>query len=329
MAKSVRMADIAQRLGISIVSVSKGLSGKEGVSEEMRAKILETAREMGYEMQSRTDAPSAPGQTIGILVADHFFNENAFYSALYRALLNCSTAAGCSCMLELVSSEAEKNCVMPTFLTNRKVDAIIFMGEISRRYISRAAASGLPFLLLDFYDETLSADSVLSDNMAGGYTMTEHLLSSGRKKIGFVGSINATSSIMDRYLGYCKALLRCGIEPRADWRLEDRDKEGRFIPFVLPDEMPEAFVCNCDEVAFNLVERLKREGYCVPQDVAVTGYDDYRFSTICTPQLTSYRVDVEGMAAAAIDHLRRQMNHKRVSAPTVLVPGAFVKRDST
>ena len=79
---------------------------------------------------------------------------------------------------------------------------------------------------------------------------------------------------------------------RDDWRLEDRDDRGLFIPFTLPHEMPEAFVCNCDEVAYNLVETLKRNGYRVPQDVAVTGYDDYRYSTICSPQLTSYRVDL-------------------------------------
>ena len=60
--------------------------------------------------------------------------------------------------------------------------------------------------------------------------------------------------------------------------------------------MPDAFVCNCDAVAYNLVETLKRNGYRVPQDVAVTGYDDYRYSTLCSPQLTSYRVDLDGMA---------------------------------
>ena len=67
MAKSVRMADIAQKLGISIVSVSKGLSGKEGVSDEMRARILATAREMGYQMPARAEAPPPPG--VGALEA--------------------------------------------------------------------------------------------------------------------------------------------------------------------------------------------------------------------------------------------------------------------
>ena len=81
---------------------------------------------------------------------------------------------------------------------------------------------------------------------------------------------------MDRYLGYTKALLRAGLEPRADWRLEDRGADGRFIPLTLPQQMPQAFVCSCDEVAYNLVETLRRAGYRVPQDVAVAGYDDFR-----------------------------------------------------
>ncbi len=329
MAKSVRMADIAQRLGISVVSVSKGLSGKEGVSDEMRAKILATAQELGYEMPAKTEAAAQRSINIGILVADRHFDESAFYSSLYRSLLNHCAPLGYNCILEIVPAESEQNCIMPTLLVNRKVDALIFMGELHRRYISTVLQYGLPFMFLDFYDDTIAGDSVLSDNTSGGYQMTEHLLSTGRRRIGFVGSVCATSSIMDRYLGYCRALLMAGIEPRLDWRLEDRDSEGRLIQTKLPEDMPEAFVCNCDEVAFNFVELLHRNGYEVPRDVAVTGYDDYRFSTLCRPQLTSYRIDVDGMAGAVVSQLRRKLNGKQPLAPTTLVPGAFVRRDST
>lgn len=328
MAKNVRMADIAQKLGISVVSVSKGLSGKEGVSSEMRAKILATAQELGYEMPAKAET-AARSINIGILVADRHFDESAFYSSLYRAVLNHCAPLHYNCILEIVPIESERSCIMPTLLVNHKVDALLFMGELQRRYIGTALQYGLPFMFLDFYDDAIAGDSVLSDNASGGFQMTEHLLSTGRRRIGFVGSVRATSSIMDRYLGYCRALLMAGIEPRADWRLEDRDEDGRYIPLELPAEMPEAFVCNCDEVAFNLVEKLHRAGYQVPRDVAVCGYDDYQFSTLCRPQLTSYRVDVNGMAAAAVDQLRRKLNGKSVPAPTVLVPGALVRRDST
>ncbi len=200
---------------------------------------------------------------------------------------------------------------------------------ISRRYLATAVQTGVPFMLLDFYDDAIAADCVLSDNTSGSYTMTEHLISTGRRNIGFVGSVLSTSSIMDRYLGYVKAMLRAGLPIRDDWRLEDRDDQGKFMPFSLPHEMPDAFVCNCDEVAYNLVETLKRNGYRVPQDVAVTGYDDYRFSTLCKPQLTSYRVDLDGMAKTVVAQLRRKMAHKPAIAPTVIVPGGFVRREST
>ena len=331
MAKQVRMADIAAKLGVSIVSVSKALAGKEGVGEEMRAKILATAKEMGYQTPSAkaAQAGQGDGKIIGVVVADHFFNENTFYSNLYRALLQRSAPEGISVAMEIVSPKAEYACTMPTFLVNRKVDGLIFMGEIDRRYLSTAAQSGLPFLLLDFYDDAIAADCVLSDNVSGEYQLTEHLLKTGRRKIAFVGSVCSTSSIMDRYLGYTKALLRAGIEPRADWRIEDRDESGFFIPLALPKEMPEAFVCSCDEVAYNLVEILRRAGYRVPEDVAVAGYDDFHYSTICNPPLSSYRVDVDAMAAAAVAQMRRKMARKTSIAPTVMVPGALVLREST
>ena len=260
MAKSVRMSDIAKRLGISTVSVSKGLAGKEGVSEELRARILDTAREMGYQMPARTQQHTG-GKSIGIVVADRFFNENAFYYSLYRSVLNSAAAADLSVLMEIVFPQAEKNCTMPTFLVNRKVDGLIFMGEIDRRYLATAIQSGLPFMLLDFYDDAIAADCVLSDNTSGSYMITEHLIETGRRNIAFVGSVLSTSSIMDRYLGYVKALMRAKLPVRPEWLIEDRDSRGIFIPITLPIEMPDAFVCNCDEVAFNVVELLKRRGY--------------------------------------------------------------------
>ncbi|MGN1025203.1 MAG: LacI family DNA-binding transcriptional regulator [Faecousia sp.] len=328
MEKKVRMADIAQRLGISIVSVSKGLAGKDGVSPEMRAKIIATAQEMGYVLPQAKEEEKKLLGNIGILVADRFVADNAFYPNLYRQVLVRCNEAGFSAMLEIVSPEAERGCVLPAMIQGKKVDGLIFMGELNRGYLRMVMQAGLPYMLLDFYDDALDADSVTSDNVTGGYRLTSHLLQTGRRDIAFVGSIFATSSIMDRYLGYYKALIRAGITPQKEWRLEDRDGDGMFIPLELPEHMPQAFVCNCDEVGYNLVELLKRKGYRVPQDVAVTGYDDYQFAQICDPQLTTYRVDVEGMGRMVVAQLIRKINGKRVTGGNV-VRGTFVKRQST
>ncbi len=328
MGKRVTMADIAQALGISVVSVSKGLSGKDGVSEEMRGRILAKAKELGYAPAGGRRLPGQ-GKSIGILSADRFFDENTFYTNLYREILLQCTAHGDFAIMELVTPACEHTPTLPTIVTEQKVDALIFMGQIDRAYLEAVTRCGLPYLLLDFYDDTLNADCVLSDNLAGGYQLARHLLSRGYRNLGFVGSVRATSSNMERCLGLVRALLEAGITPNPQWLLEDRDERGRFIPFRLPEVLPQAFLCSCDEVAFHLVQELTGRGLRVPEDIAVTGYDDYRYSTIGSPTLTTYRVNVSGMAQAAVRLIRRKLAGKAVQFPRNTVPGTIVIREST
>ena len=329
MAKPVRMADIAEKLGISVVSVSKALAGKPGVSEEMRAKVVALAKQLGYE-GTKVHSELAGTGNIGVLVSDRFFAENAFYTNLYRSLVLKSGNEGFTCMAEIVTPEAEQGTVLPALVTGRKVDGIIFMGNLAPSYLSKVEASGLPYLMLDFQLPGYACDCVISDNTDGGFVLTEHLLQLGRRQIGFVGSIRATSSIMDRYLGYQKALRLSGITPREDWLLEDRDGDGRFIPLALPETLPEAFLCSCDEVAYNLVTALRQIGKRVPEDVAVCGYDDFRFATLCQPPLTTYRVNVEQMASAVVAWLSRKIRQDDSVEPMMwTVPGRLVVREST
>jgi len=325
------MADIAQALGVSVVSVSKALSGQSGVSSETRERILELAREWGY-VPLRTKKSASAGVVtgnIGILVADRFFSDNKFYSNLYRHLLMYCNGQGFSALLELVTPEAEEKCVLPAIIQGGKVDGLIFMGEIAPEYLRTMTATGLPYMLLDFYREELEADSVTSDNVAGAYRLTTHLLKTGRTDIGFVGSIHATSSIMDRYLGYTKALLQADIPIRPQWLIEDRDARGDLISAALPEHMPQAFLCSCDEVAYNLMEQLKRQGYRIPQDIAIAGYDDFTFAQIATPHLTTYRVDVAGMADMVVGQLVRKIRGKHVTKGNMVVSGRFIPRGST
>ena len=134
MGKPVRMADIADKLGISVVSVSKALAGKSGVSEEMRAKVVALARQMGYEGVKGREAPAGTGN-IGVLVSDRFFAENAFYTSLYRSLVLKSGGEGFTCMVEIVTPEAERSCVPPALVSGRKVDAVVFMGNLDPAYL--------------------------------------------------------------------------------------------------------------------------------------------------------------------------------------------------
>ena len=303
MDKKVRMEDIAKRLGVSVVSVSKALAGKDGVSEQTRAKILEAASQMGYvPLRTREHIPErASSGNIGILVPDQFFADNTFYSNLYRNLVTRCSERGYSALLELVTAEAEARRSLPVMIQRKKVDGLIF----------------------------LPVCSVTSDNVTGGYRVTEHLLDTGRDRIGFVGSVLSTSSIMDRYLGYCKALHRAGIALRPDWVLEDRQGRTTYIPLILPEDMPQAFVCNCDETALRLIDALTKAGLRVPEDVAVAGYDDYHQDRPGFPPLTTYRVNTKDMGRIAIDQLIGQIGGEPAVAENIVVGGRIITRRST
>lgn len=326
----VRMADIAAQLGVSVVTVSKALSGKEGVSDAVRTQILDLAQQMQYvPLRTKPESKKAPRTgSIGVLIADHFFDSNSFYASLYREIAKCCSEDGYCAILELISPAAERNCIMPTLIQGKKVDGIIFMGEISREYMRAVIHCGLPYLLLDFYDDELDADSITSDNVEGAYRLTNHLMQKGYKRIGFVGTKSATSSIMDRFLGYAKVLLRADIPINKDWILDDRDAGGRLIPIQLPKDMPDAFVCSYDEVAYNLIALLKRQGYRVPEDVAVVGYDDSHLARICSPRLTTYRVNTEGMAKMVVSQLIRRMTGKHSTRGNIVIKGELICRES-
>lgn len=328
MGKPIRMADIAKKLNISVVSVSKALAGKSGVSEEMRTKIITLARQMGYEGTRAHSELDSTGN-IGVLVSDHFFTDNSFYASLYRSLVLSSTNENLTCMVEIISQEAERAKSLPALVTGRKIDGIAFMGNLKWDYLQAVIACGLPCILLDFYIPGQNLDCVLSDNLNGGFLLTKHLLAQGLRKIGFVGNILSSSSIMERYLGYHQALRTDGLVPREDWILKDRDKNNMPIPLKLPEELPQAFLCNCDETAYHLVETLAHEGRRVPQDIAVCGYDDSRFATLCQPPLTTYQVNAEKMAETAISRLAKKIRQEETETMTCTISGNLIIRESS
>lgn len=329
MGKKVTMRDIANELQVSTVTVSKALSDREGVSEEVRNRIKQKAEEMGYRYHSLAKSmKEGMSYNVGVVVAERFFSDNAFYSNLYQKLVIEFGKANYSCILEILSYEDEKNDVLPKMVSGNKIDGLIVLGQLKKHYINMLRQEDVPYIFLDFYDEDFAIDTVVGDSVYGSYILTNYLLENGHRKIGFIGDITATSSILDRYLGYYKALLQQGIPVREDWIIKDRGENGKRIQLELPEEMPEAFVCNCDEIAYHLVEQLKDAGYRVPEDISIVGFDDFIFATLCSPQLTTFRISQEMMAETAADALTRKMRDRTYHAGRKVISGNIVIRDS-
>ena len=321
------MRDIARAVGTSAVTVSKALAGKNGMSDALREKILRTAKEMGYEY-NREGIPGKPHLDIGILVPERFFEPGSFYSEMYRKLVKTLTYKGHFGLLEILDAESEASLALPGLVSSGRADGIILLGEPVKAYYRALAKAGIAVVFVDFYDEQGNADAVAGDNTYGTARLTSHLIREGHKKIGFVGNRLATASIMDRFLGYYRAMLASGLEVREDWILKDRELTGLLVPPELPQEMPTAFVCNSDLTARMMTEQLRQAGYRVPEDVSVTGFDDFPPARQDDIGLSTFRIDTEGMVSLAVKTVtERCAGSKRPFGRTV-VGGQPVYRES-
>lgn len=335
MAKAVKLADIAERLSVSTVTVSKALSGQKGVSEEMRAKIKQLADEMGYKQPSAHRAEKVNrSYNIGVLIAERYLDKyDSFYWQMYQQVATKAVAKECFTLMEVVSAEMEQEKELPKLVQEEKADGIIVIGRLFDSYLEFLNEhAGIPLIYLDFCDEKQNTDAVISDSYYGAYRLTNYLFDMGHRNIAYVGTLLATGSITDRYFGYTKSLLEHGMQVKDAWVMDDRDRETGKIDteniLKLPAEMPTAFVCNCDLTASFLIKKLQEAGYRVPEDISVAGYDNYLFPGLCDVAITTYEVDMKEMARRTIRMLMKKISGEPYRQGICIVEGHMVIKDS-
>ena len=288
----VRLADIAKVAGVSAVTVHNAITGQKGVSDEMRARILEIAKEMGYR-QPGSGARNTQGKSlrcIGVVIPERYLAEyTTFYWKMYQEMALAATEKSCMVTVEILKQEME--------------------------YEKRGE------------NVWIAKDAVIADNFHGMYLMTEYLYEHGLTKLAFVGSIHFSSSIMDRYCGFSKAVLEHRDVTPAEWILEDRDERGQ-IEIHLPEQMPEAFVCNCDLTAGLLMLELEKRGISVPEDVSVVGFDNYLYPGFPDLKITSYEINTKAMVKVALEKALKQIRGAASGKNMEIVSGQLVPKES-
>ena len=335
MAKAVKLSDIAERVGVSTVTVSKALSGQKGVSEEVREKIRSIAEELGYQQPSASrKSQNQKSYNIGILISERFLVKyESFYWQMYQAVATRATTKECFTMLEVIGAAEEENSKMPKLVQERKVDGIIVIGKMMDAYLQHLnTEAGIPVIYLDYYNGREASDSVISNSYYGTYELTYYLYRMGHRKIAYVGTLLATESITDRYFGYQKALLELELEQKKEWVLDDRHIETGEIDTVnmlqIPKDMPTAFVCNCDLTASFLIKKLKDNGYRVPEDISVVGFDNYLYPGLSDIQITTYEVDLGEMAKKTVYNMINKISNENYKPGVHIVEGHLVLKES-
>ncbi len=326
--EKVRLTDIAERVGVSTVTVHNALAGNKGVSESLRQQIQGVADEMGYQAPSsrRQNREEQEFYTVGVLIAENYLAQyTTFYWKIYQELAILATEKHCFTAVEVLKKEDEmKTYKMPTYVEEHRLDGLIVVGEIDKTYIKHLKEyTQIPIIFMDFYDSKLAEDAVVQDNFYGMFMLTEFMFDQGIDDLAFVGSIFSTSSIMDRYCGFLKSMTLHGKNIHPEWLIDDRDEFGH-MEFDLPQKLPKGFVCNCDLAAGMVMDKLQEMGYRVPEDISVVGFDNYLYPGLPDKNITTYEVNKKAMARIALEKVLKQIRNPKSGHGMNVISGNMV-----
>lgn len=340
--KKVTIQDVARELNLSRNTVARALNNSDTVAYETRYMVLEKACEMGYRKVSpsalnefKLHSSRAETKTILVLARREI---SVFWNSIIMGISDTVNQNGCRLRFDFVSEEEERRLILPMDF-REEVDGVILISVFSKEYLEEILKKELPTVCLDFSEELNRAeypvDIVLSEGAESVRAITKQLIGQGLKKIGFVGDISYCKTIRDRYAGYMAALEEFDIKPEESavavrhvaGRYYAEEEVGEYLDAL--KQMPEAIVCANDVIAFLVVKSLRARGLSVPEDVAVTGFDNQEGLSQMDAFLTTVRVGNTRLGKRLACQLLFRLQHPELPWETVTVNTEVIYRDSS
>ena len=328
--KSVRtIADIARLAGVSKSTVSRALNDSPLIGEETKAKIRSLAREHNFQINAPARRLSMK-QSRTVAFVTHAYHKDFSVADLFGLEIMGGISSGlASREYDLLVIHVDPNDTKwaHQYYDTGRVDGFILMTSSRKQtHVKALLEIGAPFIIWGIPQPKQKYCSVTGDNLAGGRFATEHLISSGRQRIGFIGGPSYELEVQQRLTGYEDALNEAGRE--VDQMLIEygdfSNTSGADAMKRLLKKVPEidAVFVNSDLMAIAAMDALREEGRRVPEDIAVVGYDDLSIAAHSNPPLTTVRQNIplagKLLAQNLIEYLQTGMV-TNVSIPVELI----------
>jgi LacI family transcriptional regulator len=318
--------DVARLAGVSIATVSRVLRRSAPVQDQTRQRVEHAVDELGFvpshlgvSLAERRHA--ANGMVFPDLSGPYFAEVVLGYeevtSRLGRSVLILSTR-------ELDDPEATVR-----ELASRVDGLAVFDGTVGAAAVRAIVAGGLPVVLLARRDVE-GADAVIAENRASAERLTEHLLGHGHRRLAFLGDPDQSSDVEQRWTGVGAVLQRHGLPPAEPVLCSSGEASARAAAsrLLASADRPDAIVCGNDERALAALLAAEDLGLTVPDDVAVTGWDDIMAARHARPALTTVRQPMRELGAWAARALDERIRGDRHTTVTEQLPTRLLVRHS-
>jgi LacI family transcriptional regulator len=335
---TLTMSDVAKKASVSTATVSRVLSGKPSlipISEETKERVLQVAREMGYQLDPVARAlRTGRSQILGVIVRD---TADPFFGLIIKAIENKARDLGYQVMLGSIDLEPDHATSFQRAFSLRLCDGVIIIGHLpgDEHIVSNLAATsqyavGVTRLMACDLFPCIGFDNIKAATLA-----MEHLLELGHQRIAYIG-ITHLPSFQQRLQVFEEFMAAKGLPVPPDFiRFASRqDAEGGYQAMKellnLPEIPGAVFVCN-DYMAMGALSAAFEMGVSVPETISVIGFDDIRISRYLNPPLTTIHFPAAEMGTLAVEVLMQLLDkgETKLDLENIVLDPQLIIRGST
>ncbi|MDF2189797.1 LacI family DNA-binding transcriptional regulator [Paraflavitalea sp. CAU 1676] len=316
--KRVSLKDIAKLVGASPSTVSFILNGKASqmrISDELKNKVLATAKKMGYQ-PNQVAVSLRTGQTkiLGLLVEDI---SNNFFASLAKTIEEEAEEFGYKVVYSSTENNSKKGVELLRMLTQRQVDGYLITPTVGMEEdIEMLARHKKPLVLMDRYFPGIEAPYVQVDNKGAVEKGMEHLVEKGYKKIAFITIESPMIQMRQREEAYLDAIAKSSAQKKK-LILKVNYSGGREtaieqITDFLKKQQPDAVFFATNYLGILGLESIRAISLSIPKDLAVVCFDDNDIFRLHLPGITVLQQPVEAIARTAIHILMQQLGNSKV-----------------
>jgi DNA-binding LacI/PurR family transcriptional regulator len=330
----VRLVDIAKRMGVSVMTVSKALRDKSDVSAATKTRIKQIAKEMGYVPDSSAQGLRTRTTKLFGLVIPSI--TNPIFARMVYAIEERAHDLGYDILIAHTFNMIEREAVSLHRLLSRRVDGLfispVYRMETDARIYREVQASKTPVVLLGSPAAFCSQFvSVQTEELAASFAATQHLLQLGHKRIAyFTGPLPATWA-QERYEGYRRAHRDAGldVDDRLVFHAGSTIEDGQKAALQFANEKCDATAIQAvnDLVAIGCAETLFPQGVRIPEDLSLVGFGNVLTAEHFRVPLTTIRQPKFRLGNAAVDSMLQLLRGESVENKRL--PGELVVRAST
>lgn len=334
--KKIFLKDIAAELNLSKTAVSLVLNNRgdeNKISKETQKRILDFARENNYRPNQMARGLSlGKSETIGLIVPNI---SDIFYARIAHHVELRAKKLGYNVVFSSSNEDAEMEKELVYSMLNRQVDGLIIAStQKNKDEILKLKRANYPFVLIDRHYPDIKTNYVIVDNLGGAKNITQHLLGKGRRNIGLVSIKSELDALLQRRLGYEKALTDGGIAINTGIQKE-------LDPFEYKSEMKEAIkdmvggskgvdaiVFTTHYLAASGLRELKLLKVQVPEEVAIISFDELGAFDLVDPPITTSKQPVDDIGNLAVEILVNDIEkkHMKIENQSVLQTQLLIRK---